>query len=178
MCLHLMSKQVFKARVPGCPSVCAALCGMEVPAHNQGLPHIPGQISRTPGFLPHAHIPHISPKPRTHGAPRRTYPAGRPHIPPNLRTYPPRPRVNMKICLHAHIPEVPAHIPPYGGRFWVHRGGGPGDPPRAPWRAMGPIWGVGDMCGYVWGYVRPIKLSGFDFASFGGGGFWGTCLGN
>ena len=123
------------------PSVCAALCGMEVPAHTQGLPHIPGQISRTPRFLPHAHIPHISPKPRTHGAPRRTYPAGRPHIPPNLRTYPPRPRVNMEICLHAHIPEVPAHIPPYGGRFWVHRGEGSRRPSQSPLEGHGPHLG-------------------------------------
>ena len=169
MCLDLMSKQVFQARVPGCPSV---LCGMEVPAHTQGLPHITGQISRTPRFLPHAHIPHISPKPGTHGAPRRKYPAGRPHIPPNLRTYPPAtPRKHVNLLARTY-PRGPRTYPPvWRAVLGPPGGGGPGDPPRAPWRAMDPIWGVGDMCGYVWGYVRPIKLSGFDFASFGGEGF-------
>ena len=147
MCLDSMSKQVFKARVPGCPSVCAALCGMEVPAHTQGLPHIPGQISRTPRFLPHAHIPHISPKTPHTWSPTPHIPS-RPaaHTPKSPHISPATPRKHVNLLARTY-PRGPRTYPP----VWRAVLGPPGVGSRRP--SQSPLEGHGPHLGGR-GYVR------------------------
>ena len=134
------------------------------PAHTRtDFPHTPFFTARTyPAHIPKT--PHTrSPTPHIPSRPAAHTPKS-PHISPAT----PRKHVNL---LARTYPRGPRTYPPVWRAVLGPPGGGPSDPPRAPWRAMGPIWGVGDMCGYVRGYVRPIKFSGFDLASFGGEGF-------